>query len=479
MGGNEIVLFPLAAMGHLKPMVELGKLFLRQGLSVTILILQFPKFDNKPINSYIDTVSAANPALSFHRLSSPPSTVEAPTFIHHFRLAIPQLQDYLSCNSSATALVLDFFFDDAIDVINKMNPRLPCYFFFPTSASNLAAFLYLPFLHKEQTVSFKDLGDTPVNFPGFPSPIPAFDMPIRISDRSSEAYKAVIVQYDRLPKSSGIIVNSFRALEPKALAAIADGLCTPGRTMAPIYCVGPITSMDGQEHNETAGSERRHYSLEWLDGQPRGSVVFLCFGSMGGAFSEAQILEVAEGLERSGQRFLWVVRGSLPEVDLEAVLPEGFGERTKGRGLVVNWWAPQAAVLGHAAVGGFVTHCGWNSVLESIVAGVAMIAWPMYAEQRMNRVFLVEEAKIAAEMPGYRDGLVRSYEVEEKVRWLMESSGGKEMRARAAAVRERAKAAMREGGSSYEDMVKMVHSLTTAGGGERPTVDHLLSSTWG
>lgn len=466
--GKEIVLFPLAAMGHLNPMVELGKLFLRQGLSVTILLLQFPKFDNKPIDSYIDRVSAAHPSLSIHRLSSPPSTVESPNFIHHFRLAIPQLEDYL-LNSSASAVVLDFFFDDAFDAIKNL--LLPCYFFFPTSASNLAAFLYLPFLHKELTTSFKDLGETPIRFPGFPSPIPAFDMPIRISDRDSEAYKAVIVQFERLPKSSGIIVNSFRALEPKALSAIADGRCTPGRTMAPVYCVGPITSMDNQEQNE-----QRHYSLAWLDEQPRGSVVFLCFGSMGSAFPAAQILEIAGGLERSGQRFLWVVR---TEVDLEAVLPEGFVERTKGRGLVVKWWAPQAAVLGHVAVGGFVTHCGWNSTLESIVAGVAMIAWPMYAEQRMNKVFLVEDAKLAVEMPGYRDGLVRSYEVEEKVRWLMESSGGKELRARAAEARESAKAAMREGGSSYEDIVKMIGSLASAGGSGQPRVDYLSSSTRG
>lgn len=299
-------------------------------------------------------------------------------------------------------------------------------------------------------------------------------MPIRISDRTTEPYKAVIVQFERFAKSAGIIVNSFQSLEPKPLRALTEGNCVPGRTMAPVYFVGPITDNGRQDKDKS--SEHRHESLQWLDGQPSGSVVFLCFGSMGSSFPEAQIREIAVGLERSGQRFLWVVRGTTPPVvggstvaprkepDLEAMLPEGFLERTKGRGLVVKSWAPQVLVLGHPAVGGFVTHCGWNSALESIVAGVAMIAWPLYAEQRMNKVFLVEEAKLAVEMRGYKNGLVESAEIEERVRWLMESEGGKELRARAAAVGDSGKAALREGGSSYEAMGELLRMVRVAGG---------------
>ena len=108
---------------------------------------------------------------------------------------------------------------------------------------------------------------------------------------------------------------------------------------------------------------------------------------------------MARGLEMSGQRFLWVVPGppggeeddgQKPDAGLGALLPEGFLARTKGKGLVVEAWAPQREVLAHGAVGGFVTHCGWNSVLEAIMGGVPMLAWPMYAEQRMNKVFLVD-----------------------------------------------------------------------------------------
>ncbi|KAH0452513.1 hypothetical protein IEQ34_019812 [Dendrobium chrysotoxum] len=469
--GKEIVMFPLAAMGHLNPMVELGKLLLRHGVSITILISEFPSIDSKPIESFISRVSTAHPNISFHRLPpvSLPSNSETATFLDHFHLTIPHLKDYLSA-SSARAIVLDLFFDAAFEVASELH--LPCYFFFPSTASNLAAFLYLPTLHNQLNASFKDLGGTPIHFPCFPCPIPAWDLPLRVADRTSKMYKEMIVQYERLAKSAGIIVNSFKSLEPMALQAIAEGDCIPGRTLAPVYWVGPITA--NVVRYKDSSNELRHESLAWLDGQPSGSVVFLCFGCMGSALPEAQIREIAVGLERSGQRFLWVVGGpplqvasgsgvltNMKEPDLDAVLPEGFLERTKGRGLVLKSWVPQVAVLRHAAVGGFVTHCGWNTALESIVAGVAMIAWPLFTEQRLNKVFLVEEAKLAVEMRGLK-GIVNATEIEERVRWLMESEEGKELRARAAAAGENGRAALREGGSSYDAIVELVRSVSTA-----------------
>jgi hypothetical protein len=108
---------------------------------------------------------------------------------------------------------------------------------------------------------------------------------------------------------------------------------------------------------EEAGT-KRHECLAWLDGQPKASVVFLCFGSLG-RFSAEQIKEMAAGLEASGQWFLWAVRRPPGDEagDLDGLFPEGFLQRTGGRGLVVMSWAPQREALAHGAVGGFVTHC--------------------------------------------------------------------------------------------------------------------------
>jgi hypothetical protein len=188
-----------------------------------------------------------------------------------------------------------------------------------------------------------------------------------------------------------------------------------------------------------------------------------------GLFSKEQLREIAFGLERSGHRFLWVVRNppsdkksvalsAHPNIDLDSLLPEGFLDRTKDRGLVLKSWAPQVAVLNHPSVGGFVSHCGWNSVLEAVCAGVPLVAWPLYAEQRINRIFLVDEMKLALPMNESDNGFVSSAEVEERVLGLMESEEGKLIRERTIAMKIAAKAALNEGGSSRVALSKLVES---------------------
>jgi UDP:flavonoid glycosyltransferase YjiC (YdhE family) len=219
------------------------------------------------------------------------------------------------------------------------------------------------------------------------------------------------------------------------------------------------------------GAKEHDECIRWLDTQPDKSVVFLSFGSLG-TFSAKQLTEIAVGLEKSGERFLWVVRSprgpdfmygdSLPEPDLVALLPEGFLERTKGRGLVVKNWAPQVEVLRHRATGAFVTHCGWNSTLEGITAGLPLLCWPLYAEQRVNKVHIVEEMKLGVEMRGYNEEVVKAEEVEEKVRWIMTSEGGKALRERVAAAKDGAAEALKEGGSSHFAFVQFFKDLDTA-----------------
>ncbi|XP_043696217.1 anthocyanidin 5,3-O-glucosyltransferase-like [Telopea speciosissima] len=133
-------------------------------------------------------------------------------------------------------------------------------------------------------------------------------------------------------------------------------------------------------------------------------------------------------------------------------------KRTKDRGMVVKSWAPQVAVLSRESVGGFVTHCGWNSVLEAASAGVPMIAWPLYAEQRMNQVFLVEEMKLAIPMDDSNDGFVSSAEIEKRVRQMMDSEEGKAIRERVMVMRHAAKAAKSEGGSSRVALAELAES---------------------
>ncbi|GFZ06426.1 UDP-glucosyl transferase 88A1 [Actinidia rufa] len=350
-----------------------------------------------------------------------------------------------------------------------LSPLVPSLKSPPTTSSLLApvallaSFIYQQFTETQPKVL--KISNTLLEIPCLP-PIPSSDVPKPMLVRTSREYECFIEFFSQMPNSEGIIVNTFESLESKALKAISDGLCLPDRRTPPIFCIGPLIASDD---HRGGGDGNVHECLKWLDSQPSQSVVFLCFGSLG-LFSVEQLKEVAVGLERSGQRFLWVVRSpptedkskiffATPDPDLDSLLPDGFLGRTKGRGFVVKSWAPQVEVLKHESVGGFVTHCGWNSVLEAVCAGVPMVAWPLYAEQRLNRVLLVEEMKLALTMNESENEFVMAIEVEKRIRELMESKEGKMVRDRAKAAGDNARAAMSEGGSSLAAVGKLVESM--------------------
>ncbi|CAL5323244.1 unnamed protein product [Camellia sinensis] len=475
---DAIVLYPSPAIGHLISMVELGKLILNHypSFSIKILITTLP-YNSGSISPYINRVSATTNSITFHHLptiSLPPSISST----HHETLAFevlrlnkPNVHQALvsfSKDCNVRALIIDFFCTPALSVAAEL--KIPAYYFFTSGACCLISFLYYPYIHRNTTKSLKDL-NSDLDFPGLP-PIPSTDMPKPILDRNDKAYEGFLNASISLPKSAGIIVNTFESLEPKAIKTISDGLCVPDEPTPPLYCVGPLIAVDGG----TDGDGGSHECLKWLDTQPSRSVVFLCFGSLG-LFSSEQLKEIAVGLERSGQRFMWVVRSppsedkskrflAPPEPDLDLLLPNGFLDRTKERGLVVKSWAPQVAVLNHDSVGGFVTHCGWNSVLEAICAGVPMVGWPLYAEQRFNRVIMVEELKLALSLEESEDGFVSADEVEKRVRELMESESesesedGRLVRMQVLRMKAAAKEAMSEGGSSRLALTKLVELWT-------------------
>lgn len=117
-------------------------------------------------------------------------------------------------------------------------------------------------------------------------------------------------------------------------------------------------------------------------------MLYVCFGSLY-EFAESQLLEIALGLESSNICFIWVIKS-----DAFLLLDKDFEERVKDRELIIKGWAPQVLILNHPAVGGFMTHCGWNSVLESVSSGVPMITWPLFAEQFYNGNFVLTHWKI-------------------------------------------------------------------------------------
>ncbi|KAL6616018.1 hypothetical protein ACP70R_038288 [Stipagrostis hirtigluma subsp. patula] len=452
MAEKTVVLYPSLGVGHLNPMAQLAKALLRRGgVAVTIAVVDPPEKD-AVLAAALARLAAASPSITVRLLPIPRRSGKQQhshpimPILEALRAANPALRELLgSLVPAADALVVDMFCIDALDVAAEL--AVPAYIFYPSAAGDLAVYLQVPDLYRAAASSFKDMGKKALNFAGVP-PVRALDMPDTMLDRDSDVCRARMEQLARMPEATGILVNSFEWLEARALEAIRDGQCLPNRSAPAVYCVGPLV-----DAGKTEANGERHACLEWLDGQPKRSVVFLCFGSMG-AFSAAQLKETARGLESSGQRFLWVVRSPREEQsmstepDLESLLPDGFLERTKDRGLVLRNWAPQTSILRHEAVGAFVTHCGWNSALEAIMSGVPMICWPLYAEQRLNKVHMVEEMKVGVVVDGYDEELVKADEVEAKVRLVMESDEGKKLRDRMANAKEMAAHAIKEGGSS-------------------------------
>ena len=158
---------------------------------------------------------------------------------------------------------------------------------------------------------------------------------------------------------------------------------------------------------------------EWLDKQEKESVVYVALGTEVTP-TEDELTELAFGLELSGLPFFWALRKRHDSVDL----PDGFEERTKGRGMVWRSWAPQLRILDHESVGGFVTHCGWSSVIEGLHFGQALIMLPLWGDQGLNaRTF--EEMKVGVEIPRDQEERLSRKSVAETLSLVMVEETGK------------------------------------------------------
>lgn len=211
-----------------------------------------------------------------------------------------------------------------------------------------------------------------------------------------------------------------------------------------------------------------HHCLRWLESMKPRSVVYVCFGSLC-HLRPKQLIELGKGLEASNFPFIWIIRDVDYNEEIDKwIINENFEEKVNGKGIVIKGWAPQVLILSHPSTGGFLTHCGWNSTLEGVSAGVPMITWPMFAEQFYNEKLIVQVLKI-----GVRIGVeVTMHWGEEQnegiyVKWETVRNAidklmceGQEIRKRAKEFGEKAKKAVQKGGSSYLNITSFIHHLS-------------------
>ena len=262
----------------------------------------------------------------------------------------------------------------------------------------------------------------------------------------------------------GMVVNSFEEMELRYV----EGFKNMGRR---IWCIGPVSlcnqdSVDKLERGGRRGAIDENVCLKWLDSMARRSVIYACFGSIG-RIPSAQIIETGLGLEASDCPFIWIIRKKDVSEQVEKWLnDEKFEERVRGRGLIIRGWAPQVAILSHPSVGGFITHCGWNSTLEAICAGVPMITWPMFAEQFYNEKLVVNVLKIGvrvgveigmkSELEDENKVFVTRVQVTEAIEHLMDDP---ERITRAKELSKLATKATSDGGSSFLNITALIQDI--------------------
>ena len=241
-----------------------------------------------------------------------------------------------------------------------------------------------------------------------------------------------------------------------------------------VWCVGPVSLCNKDTTDKAIRGNKaaidEHECLKWLDRQQPGSVVYAALGSLCNLIA-AQIIELGLALEALNRPFIWVIRQTeATNNELEKWLSEsGFEERTKERGLVVRGWAPQLLILSHPAAGAFVTHCGWNSTIEGITAGVPMVTWPLFADQIFNEKLIVQLLKVGVSVGMEKSVMWGSEEeigvqvkmegIRGAIEKVMDGEGNKEMRRRVRDLAERAKAAMEEGGSSHLNLKLLIEDI--------------------
>ncbi|CAF2086985.1 hypothetical protein YC2023_072535 [Brassica napus] len=441
---RRVLLVPVPAQGHISPMMQLAKTLHLKGFSITVAQTKFNYFS--PSDYFSDfqfvTIPESLPETDFENLRP---------ILFLLKLNKECQVSFKDCLSQLllkqiSCVIYDEFMYFAKAAAKEF--KLPNVIFSTTNATTYVCRTVFEKLDANNFLApLKDSkGKENELVPGL-HPLRYRDLPtskFAPLEKILELYRYTV---DKQAASS-VIINTASCLESSYLSCLQQQLDIP------VYPIGPLHMVASAP---TSLLEENKSCIEWLNKQKRNSVIFVSLGSL--ALMETnEVMEMASGLDSSNQHFLWVIKpGSILGSEWIESLPEEFSKMVSGRGYIVKW-APQKEVLAHPAVGGFWSHCGWNSTLESIGEGVPLICRPFSTDQKVNARYLDCVWRTGIQVEGELDGGA----VERAVKRLMVGEEGEEMRKRAICLKERLRASVRDGGSSHNslhDFVQLMKSM--------------------
>ncbi|XP_024972058.1 UDP-glycosyltransferase 90A1-like [Cynara cardunculus var. scolymus] len=449
----HFVLFPFMSQGHTIPLLHLSGILFHRCISVTII--------TTPANYASVRSTVSNDSISVIDIPFPEDIVAAPpgvqvtgklqsmssfiNFVEATEKLQPRFEEVVRSLPPVSCIISDGFFSWTQDSADKLGiPRLV---FYGNNIFSMTMDHIMTQFKPHATVNSDDEPFPVPDFPRFKLTVNDFQPPFSEVDPKGPEHDFHVKQQEANAKSHGMVVNSFYELEPEFIDYW-------NRNVGPkAWCIGPFCIAKPTAPKQMV---EKPTWVEWLDEKllENKPVIYVSFGTQA-EVSPEQLLELAVGLEKSNVNFMWVLKWK----QFELIGGEGFEERMKGRGKMVNEWVDQVEVLNHESVCGFLSHCGWNSVLESICAGVAVLAMPLMAEQHLNARMVVEEIGMGLRLWAKEKvarGLVGAEEVEKMVVELMEGKEGRRVKERVMEVKEGAYDAMKEGGSSWRTLESLI-----------------------
>ncbi|CAK9182605.1 unnamed protein product [Ilex paraguariensis] len=465
-----MIAYPL--QGHINPFVNLAMKLASKGFTITFVHTQHIHHQITQSQSQTHTTTEQHDIFAGARNSGldiryttitdglPLEFDRSSNFVQYWECILEDFQTHVdeyvgrmvkSDPSSAYFLIADTFFAWPATVAEKYNLVNVSFWTEPALVFTLNYHLDL-LIENGHFASHDNRKDTIDYIPGVQAIEPKDLMStLQKTDISTLVHRVIFKAFEQVKKADIVTCNTVQELESETISALQQKL--------PTYAIGPIFPLGFTKSIVDTNLWSESECTRWLDTKPHGSVLYVSFGSLAN-ISEHDFMEIAHGLLLSGVTFVWVVRPGIVNLEGDNNLPDRFKDVIGDQGLIVPWCC-QIEVISHSAIGGFLTHCGWNSILESMWCGVPLICFPVVYDQITNRKLVVDDWRIGINLCDKKS--ITREEVVEKINSLMRgNTSSNELRKEMKKVKKTLENALDIDGSSeknFEQFIKKVKEL--------------------